>query len=124
MTRTTAAFLLTSVLLTTCSQLLMKLGMISAGVRAAMGKGDPRSVILEIALSPWIIIGLTCFALSVGLWLNVLSKLNVSQAYPCVALGFVLTMLGGHFLFGEIINLARVAGLALIVAGVGIVAIS
>ena len=47
-----------------------------------------------------------------------------SQAYPCVALGFVFTMLGGHFLFGEIINLARIAGLALIVTGVVVVAVS
>ncbi len=124
MTRLTAASLVISVLLTTCSQLLMKLGMSSVGVRAALAKGDPLATVVQIALSPWIIAGLTCFALSVGLWLNVLSKLNVSQAYPCVALGFVLTMLGGHFLFGEIINLVRVAGLALILAGVGVVALS
>jgi multidrug transporter EmrE-like cation transporter len=41
-----------------------------------------------------------------------------------LALGFVLTMLGGHFLFGEAVSPARIAGLVLIVAGVGVVGLN
>jgi len=124
MTLSTAMALLSSILLTTGSQLLLKLGMISPAIRATIAKGETLPTMIQVALSPWIIAGLACFALSVGLWLRVLATLNLSQAYPCVALGFVLTMVGGHFLFGEVISPARIGGLALIIAGVGIVATS
>lgn len=123
MTVPLAVALLTSVLLTTCSQLLMKFGMSAVAVKQAIAKGDPAGILWHVALSPFILGGLSCFAISVCLWLGVLSRLNVSQAYPCVALGFVLTMLGGHYLFGETISLLQTAGLALIISGVGIVAL-
>src|SRR5260221_14596334 len=124
MTPATAGAVLAGVALTPSDQLLMKCGMSSDGVRAAIATEQPVAIVTQVALSPWVIGGLACFVLSVGLWLSVLSKLNVSQAYPCVALGFVMTMLGGHFIFDEVIGLARIAGLALIVSGVGIVALS
>jgi len=123
MSRTTALSLLISILLTNCSQFLMKFGVTSDKVRAAIATGHIVKIITQVALSPWVVAGIACFGLSFVLWLFVLSRLNVSQAYPCVALGFVLTLIGGHFLFGEAIDLPRAGGLALIIAGVGIIAL-
>jgi len=113
-----------SVSLTSTAQLLLKFGMSAPNVKAAIASSRPVALLTGVALSPWVIGGLICFALSVGLWLSVLSKVNVSQAYPCAALGFVLTMLGGHFLLGEVISISRLLGLALIVFGVGVVALN
>src|ERR1700733_36947 len=123
MTWATALSLLISILLTNSSQFLMKFGVTSDKVRAAIATGDIVKIVTQVALSPWVVAGIACFGLSFVLWLFVLSRLNVSQAYPCVPLGFVLTLIGGHFLFGETIDLARAGGLALIIAGVGIIAL-
>jgi multidrug transporter EmrE-like cation transporter len=112
-----------SVLLATCSQIVLKLGMSSDKVQQAL-RGGAVEAALSVALSPWILAGLGGFALSVVFWLLVLSRVDVSQAYPCVAFGFVLTMLAGHFLFGEPIGLLRVAGLGIILVGVVVVAVS
>ena len=53
-------------------------------------------------------------------WLGVLSKWDVSKAYPLVGLGFVLTVAIG-FLVGEDVTLTRAMGVALICAGVFVV---
>jgi multidrug transporter EmrE-like cation transporter len=68
--------------------------------------------------------GLLCYRLSAIAWLLVLSKIDVSQAYPCNALGIVLTTLGGGLLLGEDISMTRWLGLFVIVVGVGLVAAS
>jgi multidrug transporter EmrE-like cation transporter len=57
-------------------------------------------------------------------WLLVLARVDVSKAYPCVALGFAATVLAGHLLLGEPVSLVRMAGVAVIMGGVLIVALS
>jgi multidrug transporter EmrE-like cation transporter len=52
------------------------------------------------------------------------SKVDVSQAYPAVALGIVITAAAGYFLLGEAINPTRAAGIVLIISGVVAVAVS
>jgi drug/metabolite transporter (DMT)-like permease len=55
-------------------------------------------------------------------WLVVLTRVEVSLAYPFVAMGFVLTLILGWWLQGDSIGLMRVAGTLLIAAGVVLVA--
>jgi hypothetical protein len=47
---------------------------------------------------------------SLVLWIGALSKVNLSWAYPCVALGFVLTVARGHLIFGEAVSLSKLLG--------------
>jgi multidrug transporter EmrE-like cation transporter len=65
---------------------------------------------------------LLIYFLSAGVWLFVLARVDVSLAYPFVGLGFILTMLLGWGMRGEILSVHRVAGTALIVAGVVLLA--
>jgi multidrug transporter EmrE-like cation transporter len=118
-----------SVLLASGSQLVLKIGMTSPAVQDALamrreGVIGPGSLLIGIGTHPAVLAGLFCFGLSAVVWLFVLSKIDVSQAYPCVALGIVLTVLGGGLLLGEDISLTRWLGLAVIVGGVGLVAAS
>ena len=119
--------ILVSVLLASGSQLVLKIGMASDRVQDAMamrreGSIGLHSLLIGIGTNPAVVAGLACFGLSAIVWLFVLSKIDVSQAYPCVALGIVLTVLGGHLLLGEEISVTRWLGIAVIVAGVGLVA--
>ena len=73
-------------------------------------------------LTPTVILGLVLYGLSVGLWLIVLAKSDVSYAYPFVGLGFVFTALYAATALHEPMGLRRISGIVLIVPGVGFVA--
>lgn len=116
--------ILLSVGLSSASQLLLKVGMSSASVQQAMSEGPPLRAIGIALLTPLVFLGLACFSLSAVFWLFVLSKIDVSYAYPCVALGIVFTVAGAHFALGEPVSMLRIAGLGVIALGVSLVAAS
>ncbi|HXW71771.1 MAG TPA: hypothetical protein VEK34_10075, partial [Methylocella sp.] len=76
-----------SILLSSGSQVLLKYGMTSPEITAALAQENPLRLALTIVGSPAVFTGLACFALSAIVWLFVLSKLPLSTAYPFAALG-------------------------------------
>lgn len=115
---TSILLILVSVMLSASSQIMLKFGMSTPVVQSALANGGGIPTIRAIARSPAVIAGLLSFGLSAMVWLFVLSRINVSQAYPCVALGILITTLFGHFLLGETIAPLRMAGIAIILTGV------
>jgi drug/metabolite transporter (DMT)-like permease len=77
---------------------------------------------LELLYVPWLWLALGCYALSVVVWMLGLSRVPVSQAYPLVSVGYVLNVGLAWWLFGEVPNVQRVVGIAIIVFGVVLVA--
>ena len=73
--------------------------------------------------SPMVWLGLGLYGLSTLLWLWVLSRLDLSLAYPLVSLGFVVTMAAGVLWLGEPFSWLRVAACTLIVIGVSLLAL-
>lgn len=122
MTRLSLLLLLVSVGLTATAQLLLKSGMAAAARAVPGGLELGVETVRAVASSPFIYLGLACFGLSVLTWLAVLARLDVSQAYPFVALGIVITSIGGFFLLKEPVSAIRLAGIGLIFAGVFLVA--
>lgn len=116
------AFIMIGVLLSAGGQVFLKLGMSAARVQTALAAQDGTGIALALIGSPWVIGGLVVYGLSVFVWLLVLSKVDVSYAYPFVALGMVVTTLSGRFLLAESLPPLRVVGLAVIVVGVALVA--
>lgn len=100
------------------AQLAMKMGMRPAGDAAASVGGS----YWQALTSPWVWGGMALYGLSAVAWLWVLSRLDVSLAYPLVSLGFVLTMGAGILWLGEPWSWQRLAGAALILAGVALLA--
>ncbi|GJG98838.1 multidrug efflux SMR transporter [Cupriavidus pauculus] len=117
----TFAFIFTGVLLNACAQLLLK-----AGTNAVGAITIERATILNTAfrvLTQWpVIAGLTCYVISVGVWIVGLSRVDVSIAYPMLSLGYVVNALAAWWLFGEMIGPLRMAGIVLILAGVFLIA--
>jgi multidrug transporter EmrE-like cation transporter len=72
---------------------------------------------LGISLNPWMVGGLACYAVSILLWMAVLSRVEVSSAYPLTSIGFVITATVGFFFLGETLTTAKIAGIILICAG-------
>jgi drug/metabolite transporter (DMT)-like permease len=113
--------ILASVGLGAVAQVLMKLGMTAAPMREALATGAAAPVVLAVLTSPGVIGGLFLYGIATVLWLGVLSRMELSQAFPFVGLSFVLAAVLGYFVFAEAVSATRVAGIALIVAGVVLV---
>ncbi|MDE2450524.1 MAG: EamA family transporter, partial [Gammaproteobacteria bacterium] len=77
---------------------------------------------LELLAVPWLWVALGCYGLSVVVWLVGLSRVPVSQAYPLLSLGYVINIGLAWWLLGEVPNMQRVLGIAVIVFGVVLVA--
>lgn len=115
------ALTLISVSMSAIAQVLFKLGMSAAGVRAAIAEGGSAAIARAVALSPGVLGGLAMYGLGTVLWLAVLARTELSLAYPFVGLSFVLTAIFGVILFQEAMTMSRLAGIASIVLGVYLV---
>ncbi len=113
--------ILASVGLGAVAQVLMKLGMIAGPMREALATGAPVPIVVAVLTSPGVMGGLALYGIATVLWLGVLSRVELSQAYPFVGLSFVLAAVLGYFVFADAVSATRVAGIALIVAGVVLV---
>ncbi len=114
--------ILLSVSLSGLAQVSFKLGVSSASARAAMADGSIASALFAFAQSPAVIVGLAMYGVGTLIWLNVLSRMDLSLAYPFVGLSFLITALLGYLLFHEPFHPGRIAGTALVIAGVILVA--
>ena len=111
--------IMVSVSLSAFAQIALKSGMKSPVIQRALADSASRlNAVLAIGLNGWVIFGLALYVLGAMVWLLVLARLDVSQAYPFVGLGFILTMLLGALLLGEDLSATRIAGTLLVVAGV------
>jgi multidrug transporter EmrE-like cation transporter len=109
------------VLLNAAAQLLLKAGTNAIGVFAFSAQ-NVVPVGREIATQPHILSGLGCYAISVVVWILALSRVEVSVAYPMLSIGYVVNAVAAWYLFGEAVTTTRLAGIAVIVLGVFIVA--
>ncbi|HCJ56937.1 SMR family transporter [Lutispora sp.] len=74
--------------------------------------------IIHILMVPEILVGLVLFGSSFLLWIKVLTKSDLSYAYPMVSLGYVLVALLSKFLFNEPFTVNKVIGVVMIISGV------
>jgi len=113
----TFSFIVSGVLLNALAQLLLKAGARNVGA-IHLTMENLFSVGLRVATQLPIIGGLTCYVLSVVLWIIALSRVDVSVAYPMLSLGYVVTAIGAWYLFGEALSVQRLAAICVILLGV------
>lgn len=112
--------ILISVFLAVVGQLLLKMGMLRVG-KFSLNISSLVHQYSRILLNPFVIAGLVGFFISMLVWLYVLSRMELSFAYPFVALNYVLILFGSYFLFKETITPLRVVGVVVIIIGVYLV---
>lgn len=109
------------VLLNAAAQLLLKAGTNAVG-HFAFDKTNILPVGWQLATEPHILGGLTCYVVSVVVWIMALSRVEVSIAYPMLSIGYVVNAVAAYYLFGEAVTPMRLIGIGIIILGVYIVA--
>ena len=107
--------ILVSVLLNCTAQLCIRKGMLLVG---ETGMSNMITNIGAMITNLWLWGAMICYALSIFLWMAVLSKVEVSFAYPFLSVGYVVAAVVGYYFFGEAISVIRVVGIVIICIGV------
>ena len=107
--------ILLSVLLNCAAQLLIRKGMLIEG---EVDMQNMLSHVGSMITNVWLWGAMLCYALSIFLWMSVLSKVEVSYAYPFLSVGYVVSAVAGYALFNENLSPVRIAGIIVICIGV------
>ena len=108
--------ILFTVLTNAAAQIMLKKGVGVLGSFEISSSGV-LSVLPRVVLNPFIILGLSTFVVSMASHLLVLSRVELSFAYPFLSLAYVVVTVYAYFVFKEDVNAYRVAGIALICLG-------
>ena len=112
MTAALFALIVFGVSLNATAQILLKKGLLTL---------DGGLHLFRLITSPYVLAGLACYVVSVGVWLVVLSRTEVSVAYPLLSLGYIVTAVAGIYFLGEHVTALRWVGIGVIMIGVYIV---
>lgn len=107
--------ILVSVLLNCTAQLCIRKGMLLVG---ETGMSNMITNIGAMITNLWLWGAMICYAFSIFLWMAVLSKVEVSFAYPFLSVGYVVAAVVGYYFFGEALSVIRIVGIVIICIGV------
>ncbi|MGQ9481559.1 EamA family transporter [Chloroflexus sp.] len=111
------SLLITASALTVTGEVLLKIGINHVTSQVGAFSLDPR--VLWATFTDWrVILG---FALVFGgaiFWLGVISRVDLSFAYPLLALNYVIVLIPSRILLNETVSPVRLIGALIIVIGV------
>lgn len=100
---------------------MLKKGMTTIG-KVELSLSGLMSSALDVICNWSIVLGILVMVISMASHLVVLSRVDISFAYPFLGLSFVLITIYGHFYLAETVTMWRVIGVLLICSGVAVVA--
>jgi drug/metabolite transporter (DMT)-like permease len=106
---------LAAVLTASGGQFLLKLGAMKLG---RVNTSNAVSHLTNILLTPELLAGLALYGISAFLFILVLTRVKLSVAGPAVSMGYVISVLLGHFVLHESISVKHLIGLGFIICGV------
>jgi multidrug transporter EmrE-like cation transporter len=117
MNATTFGYLFFGICLNALAQLLLKAGTNAVGAihltaENWFGTG------VKLATQLPILGGLTCYVVSVLVWIIGLSRVDVTIAYPLLSLGYIINALGAWYFLGEAVSTQRILAIGIIIIGV------
>ncbi len=110
-------YVMTTVALTVYGQLVFKWRIDEAGA-IPTGSSERLEYVARLAVNPWmvsVIVATLAASLTYG---AALTKFDLSDVYPFMALSFVFVLLLSGWFFHESVTMLKVIGVVLIVAGI------
>ncbi|MEO8626612.1 MAG: hypothetical protein ABI612_00720 [Betaproteobacteria bacterium] len=119
-----ASLVLLTAALTMAANLLMRAGVDAAGGFSAGGASQVVSSLVRLFMQPRFTAGFFLYFLASVVWFRVVATEPLSVAYPIlVSLTFILVTGGAVLVFSEPVSLRKVAGLAVILAGIAVISL-
>ncbi len=115
------SFIFSTILFTVYSQLIMRWRVTEAGALPA-DMVDKVHYIVALLLNPWVISGIVATFLAGISWMLAMTKFEISYAYPFVSLNYLLVLAAGFLLFQESLSITKLAGSALVILGIIVIA--
>lgn len=111
------SIILSSILLSSTAHVLLKKGTSNAADLAVHGQ-PLLAHIWGTATNPWVLSGMSLHVGALVVWLWALSRVDVSFAYPFLAVGYVLVSLLAWQWLGETITPTKILGMIIIIIGI------
>ena len=113
--------IITSVGLAVCGQVSLKIGMNKVGEISATHLGQPVQTLFNMLSNPNVFIGLGLYVCASMIWLVVLSRVDLSFAYPMMGMSYVFVLFISKFFLKEEVMPLRWIGAIVICTGVVII---
>lgn len=113
--------ILLSIVMSSTAHVLLKKGMMTHASNGISSDGV-FSLVWVVVTNVWVMGGMFLHVSALVIWLLALSKVDISFAYPFLALGYVLVSAMAWLWLGEELSQMRIIGLAVIVIGIFILA--
>lgn len=120
--KTVLVLIMLSVILNVGGQLFMKSGMKSVGMINLSQIIKPPTL-FNVIFNPMIIIGVGLYVLASIVWLVILSRAELSYAYPMIGISYILTATLAWLIFKENMTVFRFMGISLIISGVYLISL-
>jgi drug/metabolite transporter (DMT)-like permease len=118
------ALLVLSVGFATAGQLTLKAAMNEVGRIGTAQVTDAGQTVLRAAKEPKLWVGLVLFGISSIFWLVVLSRVDLSLAYPMVGFSYVVIVMIAALVLHENVPPLRWLGVVIIAVGIALVGVS
>lgn len=116
----TFALLLVAICLTVTGELLLKTGMNRHGeLNVSLSTLVPTAV--KLFTSPWVVGGFVFVFSGALFWLAVLSRWNLSVAYPMLSISYIIGIAASVFILKEKVGPFQLLGVLVIIVGVFLV---
>ena len=114
-------FILLTLIFTVYGQLVIKWQMGGVGP-LPQDHLDKVTFLMKQLMNPWIFSGFVSAFVASLAWMAAMTRLELNYAYPFMSLAFVIVMILGVLFLGEVLNLRKVLGTLLVVAGLVVIA--
>ncbi len=115
--------ILSSVFLNALAQIFIRQGMLKLG-SVSFNMEQIWNMALSVFTNMYLLSGMFSYGISIILWMIVLSKVNVSLAYPFLSVGYVVTAVLAYLIFKEPLTVQKIFGITIICLGVVILTYS
>lgn len=78
---------------------------------------------MSYVMNPWFYIAVSLYVVSTFVWIQVLTRMSLSIAYPIVSAAYILTLIGAAIFFHEHISTISILGVLLIMSGISLIAL-
>lgn len=115
-------FILFTVITNAAAQILLKKGMTHVG-SLSLGTEPAFATMTRVLFNPFVFIGLSTYVFGIASHMYVLTKVDVSVAYPFLSLAYVLVAIWAAMFLNETMTTNQIIGVGAILVGILLITI-